>query len=603
MAMPPPPPGFQMVQNDIPPPPPGFRLVDDKETGPNPIAPFSALYGATQGAQDILHGAVQGLFQAGGTDEEKARMADHMARREQNYQSAVRGAEGVGNVGRFVGNVAAMPIPGSQGVTTGGRVADAALKGASAGAVLPSDDIEQRAQNAVVGGVFGGALDGAAGYVANKISNARAGNYGIPDDARKALDFAESQGLRIAADDLSSNPTARYTGSFIDNIPIIGRGEYRKLQGDAAEKAAKDFISQFGDIGDDAAGAVNQSARNVLTDLQKQKRELYLDAFASLDDAGNVGFERSRKKAAELLQKEQGRGSQADPAVISELQRFIESPAGPMSFWHSVRSDIGAKIRSGMTGENQVIMDRGGAVLTELKAAADDEFLTVAEKIGGKGAAAWKRADQFYKDKIVPYRKSAIKQALASDDYERVLNLVAGSGASMGRDSKSIAQTVYRALDDQGRKGVSFAMLSKAFEKASTDGKPFHPAIFARNLEAIENRLGVFLPKEQKRFADGLQKYMRHIEAAGQYAHNPPTGRQLYGLALGAGAVAEPTSVLTGAMGIQGLKALYDTPRGRSLALAMSRVTPESEQAAMIAGEISSFLTRSGVVAYDPPGQ
>lgn len=575
------------------------RMLSDK---PSPGEAFklaaSPVTGLLKGAQDIAIGGMQALTRISGDEERQRQMDEYSASQEAVFDRLTGGESGRRDAGRFVGNMAASaPIPGGAGQTTLARIGDAAVKGAIGGAVQPSDSGEQQALQAAIGFGTAGLLDAGLGYAANKTANARAGNLALDEGGEAARRFADDQGLAISGDDLSKGPVTRYAGSAIDNMPVVGRGEYRRLQAEAADRTARDFIGEFGEWGQESGDKVFNSARRVLDDVMTKKRTLYEDAFSRLDSVGEVDLPGFRQRAAELLAKEQARGSQADQAVIAQLEKAIQSPAGPMSFWHSVRSDLGDTIGGYYKGDSEITGSRGASVMQQLKESMDTEFNRVANDIGGDAAQAWKAADSFYSKEIVPYKQTIIRRAVKADDHEAILNAIIGKGSGVGTDDAAKARALYGRLDPEGRDAVAYALTRKAYEKATTDGKPFHPAAFASSLEKMEGRLGAFLDPEHKAYLDGMRNYMRHIEAAGHYANNPPTGRQLYGAILAGATVMDPVSTGQVALGAQGLKLLFNTTRGKSLMLAMSRTTPESEAGQRIASEVSQYLARASAGA------
>ena len=96
---------------------------------------------------------------------------------------------------------------------------------------------------------------------------------------------------------------------------------------------------------------------------------------------------------------------------------------------------------------------------------------------------------------------------------------------------------------------------------------------------------------------DGFVKLMRHVERAGQYMENPPTGNRLVGVLMGGAAVMEPTAMATTG-GIAGtLKLLFTTEAGKRILLAARDVPPNSPQMANLLMQAQKLATTGGANA------
>ena len=108
----------------------------------------------------------------------------------------------------------------------------------------------------------------------------------------------------------------------------------------------------------------------------------------------------------------------------------------------------------------------------------------------------------------------------------------------------------------------------------------------------------MFFRGQEKWELDGFVKLMRHVERAGQYAENPPTGQRLiHALVLGGagvGAMLSPQTVVGGGATSAGLTWLLTSERGRNLLLAASGATPGSPAMARMAEAILREAARIG---------
>jgi len=153
---------------------------------------------------------------------------------------------------------------------------------------------------------------------------------------------------------------------------------------------------------------------------------------------------------------------------------------------------------------------------------------------------------------------------------------------------------VFSSLDKQGKAAVRHGMMQKAYTEALGETGAFSPAKYASMLERFENRMGVFLSKEDKHFVQGLNKYTKFTQSAGDYAANIKTGQKavgtIYGLAAGASAASNPLATAAGIAGIVTTKKLFRTTRGRSLMLAFSNIPEGKNPPPALLREITRFL-------------
>jgi hypothetical protein len=200
-----------------------------------------------------------------------------------------------------------------------------------------------------------------------------------------------------------------------------------------------------------------------------------------------------------------------------------------------------------------------------------------AQNNGGDLAQAWKRADSFYKNAIVPFKDRTLAQSLKSDLPDEIYSKFIKVSRSGGGEDR--AQKFYDALDDKGRAAVRYGMIANALDRAAIPGKDqIAPGRFARSLEDIDKATGVFFKGNEKREIEGFVNLMRHAERFGTYSENPPTGNRLVGPALGTGALAGmatyPGATAAAVLMTGAASRLMTNPQGRNFLLAASRIKP-----------------------------
>ena len=124
-------------------------------------------------------------------------------------------------------------------------------------------------------------------------------------------------------------------------------------------------------------------------------------------------------------------------------------------------------------------------------------------------------------------------------------------------------------------------MAENAINKATNESTGnFSPAKFAGELERLTEPYESIFKGQAKSEMDGLIKLTRHIERAGQYKENPPTGnRVIPWLVAGATAIDPTTAIRVGGLSVFA-KAMLTTRAGKNLLLAANKL-PETQQAAL----------------------
>ena len=114
----------------------------------------------------------------------------------------------------------------------------------------------------------------------------------------------------------------------------------------------------------------------------------------------------------------------------------------------------------------------------------------------------------------------------------------------MGKGDK--AANFYKNLDPKGQAALRYQMAQNALDKATNESTgAFSPAKFALEFERMNAPYSNIFKGSDKAQMDGFIKLMRHVERAGQYAENPPTGNRVIPALLGGAAVLEPTAIAT----------------------------------------------------------
>jgi hypothetical protein len=474
----------------------------------------------------------------------------------------------------------------------------------------------------------------------------------VPAAAQEILDLGAEHNIRTSVGDVTQQPLAKKAEVLLENVPLIGTGGFRAAQQGEVQTAAKatasglqDVMRQtpYGNLGaaQRAAARGNKVAQHVLDDIQNAGDDWHRIIQAS----GNLKLFRARQMSEQLYDRVEAlAGTTAQvplTATTAQLQdamaelgtsklpdkplesllttlydavrhrtRTVTSPlldAAGKPFTHTVdltnntftdlrqlRSDLGDMITDYYKGTNALVGAKGVHHLTQVRAAVEQDMERFVSSSANQPLRdAWKKADTFYRKQVVPYKDRALAKALSDTHPDEVY----GKFIQAGHGDR--AQQFYRALDEKGRSAVRYGMVAEALESATSDATGVvSPAKFAGSLERIKEAQGVFFRGKEQAELEGFKKLLRHVERAGQYAENPPTGNRLIPMLIGGAAVLDPTKTAVAGASSAALTWLLTSPRGRTLTLAAFDLTPNTPAMGRVVEAVSRELAR--VVASSP---
>lgn len=422
-----------------------------------------------------------------------------------------------------------------------------------------------------------------------------------PTRADLALATAEKEKVPFYFDDWSRNPFAKKLGIAAENVPVVGTASGRAEQAEAALNAAQRRTGRLAaDIDSDLpfANVLQQSMQRRLQAFRGAADVLYNRAGALLDPAGTVPTSRFDSAIHHELARQEALGSAADPAVVDILTRFDNAPRGNFSLMRNLRSQLKGAISSFYNG-NKAIGDRGVDRLIEAREALEADMGDFARKVGGAAEKAWSDADQFYKTNLVPFKEAGFRQLAKTGEPEKLWTYLTAEG---GKESR--AGRMYNSLDSQGRAAVRAGMFQEAMNSALGPKGTFSPARFAGYLENHENIINQFFHGNELQEVRGFTNLMRHVDRAGQYMENPPTGNRLIGwLMVGAPATGKiGTAAVASTAGIAGgIRTLFQTKTGRDLLISASKLKPGSPAMGAISDQLRNVIARS--VITTPPSE
>lgn len=504
---------------------------------------------------------------------------------------------------------------GGSGATLPIRAGQQGLVGAVVGGARYAEDADQRGKN-VLGSAIGSAVGQAGGeYVARgvgkaatKLINAKKGNlapaYKEIDDLGKQFDVPTSVG------DINRGAFTGRAEVALEQVPVLGMGGFREAQNKAAVKATSKTAGKLKQAMTNAdyeklpqikaaAAAGDRNAARVINVVESAGddtgRILQASAEVRAFNESNIAS-RLYDKVDDLVKKsgddivtptntqarltqaldEQAASLSPDDVILKELkdiQANLLNDAKPKDFGNmrQLRSRLGSLASElGVGGKGAA-----SKAIGDLRKAVDDDIAAFALNSGNPAIRkAYQRADKFYREAMKRSDK-AIANAMKNNKPDEIYSAFVKTGKG------DRASNFYQALDGKGQAAIRYQMAENAINKATNESTGnFSPAKFAGELERLTEPYESIFKGQAKSEMDGLIKLTRHIERAGQYKENPPTGnRVIPWLVAGATAIDPTTAIRVGGLSVFA-KAMLTTRAGKNLLLAANKL-PETQQAAL----------------------
>lgn len=498
----------------------------------------------------------------------------------------------VGKTGAFVGEVApSMAVPGGVQGSLGRRIFGGAALDAASSIADPVREDQTRSGNVALAAGTGGALravGGGATAFANRLRNASAGNL-KSKEFEDLIKSADAEGIRIFFDDVSQGALAKKASVASEIFGVFGTAPGRKAQGEEALAAAERWLKRFAGDSDEYAEVVQSGLRNKLRIFQKAASKKYAAVADKIgpDAVVTPKFDEAIDKAIEM---ETAKGGRANKAVIDLLQRYKDSPKGDFDRMIEFRSDFNGDVRNLYKGDNTPNKTAGDAIRLAKDALNDD----MGDFARGKGAfEAWRKADGFYRDTVVQFKEGKLKALTNEKSAANFDEQAAWKYLVQQTTNPERARRMWQSLDSRGRAAVRQGFISEAYEAAVSEGRPFSPARFAGYIEKRMPVAEQFFRGQSQKELKGLVKVMRHVERAGQFAENPPTGQRVILPLLAGGAAISPETVAAGTGAALTIKGMFQTQTGRNLLLAANTATEGSKAMDNIVDQLAKTVARS----------
>jgi hypothetical protein len=434
------------------------------------------------------------------------------------------------------------------------RAGTAALSGGATGALQPTTKDESAADNAFIGALFGGGTSiGLSG--AGKAFNAARGK--LPPNMTEAL--SKKYGIRTTLGEASGNPIIQKAETWLEGVPIIGVKGFREKQSQEAEMAAKGFLAKYVVDPNLSTTAAMKEANDAFLD------GLYRNVRASGANLPTVPADATQAAARQILDRY--------PTVFESIQD----------------SRI-KKILKNIVGDTR-------DVTTTVKSMGFANPLSTTKKT----------TPEFGFDDLWTLRKGLGKEIgdartnTARAELKTLYAAVSGDMDEIFSKSGTDAGDLFRQANDEFKRlNVKFDVIRGAYDKAmgtTKAGEMFSPKKFSTDLKNLANdpnyKKNVAFSQGEIDEMTGLANIMQVTKRAGQFKENPPTGNR-WGLPMIVAGTSflSPEAALTEAGAAALTRFLTTTKAGKNLALAASKVEPESRSMQIIVNMIYNQLPK-----------
>lgn len=527
------------------------------------------LTGVGKGMTDIYTGGKQRLSQAGeylgvSSPETTQRITQQVEQNRAAFRPLAEQST-TAKVGEFVGQTApTVVIPG--GVAGGllRRGATAAGAGALTGALQPTGEGESALNNAATGALMGGATSSTMSAL-GKGYNAIAGKTTIPTDIGAKYKIPTTLG------EVTDSPFIQQTESLLEKVPVIGIGAFRKKQNEAAETAAKGFLAKY---------VIDPNHPEIMSANEEYVETLYKGIADKIGDTPqNINPKNVKSVANALLDRY--------PDIFKQFQD---------TKMERLLTDI---VRG--TKTNTVASKSSAFIGDELTMSVParltfDEAWTLRKGLGAMIGQARQRIKS----------GNATKEQLGQ--LRTLFHAVDSDMETWGsKISKPEVMQTFKAANEAYRNYVTkYDVIQRAYDKAAGTvgaGEMFSPKRFSTALKDIaykDKTYKLFSPREIDEMT-GLANILQTVKRAGQYMENPPTGARwapagIASMLVGGGYVAGiGATVKTMGMAATATlitKGLTTTQAGKRLALAASKVEPNSKHMQMVMKSLYNMMPK-----------
>lgn len=437
---------------------------------------------------------------------------------------------------------------------------------------------------ALSGGDFDGdevALAGGIGGLAQATGQAAGG---IKKLLSKADDITPEQQLVRAGHEANipvttsdALPPQTFTGKhaqqMVEKIPVTGTGGVREGQQIKRVAAVDKLANDYGEYSYDAIvgslkaqkDRVKSAAGNVLE-----------KTGAQLDEVGEVTLYNTKGAISDALEELNKKGVMKNNAFAQDIDDLVRAmDEAPQSF--TMLKENRTLFRDIANGadkaERSQLSSRAKSLLKDIEMGMTKDMKIFAQDhLTENGFKKWERANRVWADEAQKLTKTKLKNILDKGDVtpESVKRMLFSQ-------NRSELDMLYSSLTANGRKNARSAVISKMFEDMSKRQSGISPNALVGEMKKNSRQIQSFFKGDERKRLTGLKKVLEATTRAQDASVSTPSGQQLLGAVVGAGAIVEPT--VAGAAGTIGaLGRLYETPFLRNALLKLHSLQPQSSR-------------------------
>lgn len=496
----------------------------------------------------------------------------------------------IGNIG---GQMAGLPLPGiGQASALSGiprylaRVGEGAAQGALSGYVQPTVEGESSQENAALGGAIGAAVPAALSPLSGAVGAAYRGIAGKPSsEAAEAINYAETNNLPLMTSDVVPPTTfaGKGTRALAEKIPLAGTGGPRSEQQAARVNELRKLSESYGAPNDNEIVASLNRKSDKLSAAAGKRYQATIDAMADTPIPLNNTVAAIDEQIAKYTQP----GAAQNPGVVRALEDFkgqITSGDNNLALLRQNRT----LFRELIKGEDGIMSDSGKRANDAVyRALTADMQNGVESKLGPQSAAALRQVDGIWAREAEQLKGTKLKNIFSKGDIKPE-----EATKMLFSNDRTEAETLFNALDTQGRQNARAAIINRAIEKSSES-----PERFVNEMKRLKNQSQIFFRDSERKELDGLIKYLDSTREAANASVTTKTGQEALQVGVPAGIFADfATTGGAGTAGFATIGALaraYESKPVRNLLVRMSALEPGSTGFEKAVSEFEKQISRA----------
>lgn len=352
---------------------------------------------------------------------------------------------------------------------------------------------------------------------------ARAIKGKMSPEAAEAVKFADANNAPLMTTDAVQPGTfsGRSAQALAEKIPVTGTGALRRNQQEARSKLIQEYSESFAAPSPDE---VVQSLQRQTSKVKQAAGKRMSEVDSAMQSVGTI----NPTQAITAIDNEMNRlarlGGAADTQTINKLQTYRDELVKGADF--SLLRDLRTQFRQDVKGDRMVWPSQSqGSVNRVYDAMSKDINQSVSDNLGARVADRYRQANAAYAHEAQVVNNTRLKSVLQKGELtpEVANNLLFSN-------KKSEVQQLYRSLDSRGRNAARASVIGKAYEKSGGS-----PEKFLNEINRLSAQTGILFKGSEKKYLNGLKKYLEQTQRASKAGAVTPTGQELLQVGIPAG--------------------------------------------------------------------